>query len=252
MKHITRPVNLLFDLFRTVKSEWLSDLPCPACKGGMNTCSFCSAIQKDGNHNYPVNRRESLSSLFLHKEKANTKLEEQIEKGNIIGNNNNKEEEEERKKKEEEEADMELSLKLYLNKHQLKLETKLCGKYHYTEKEREECEKHGSSVHYIEKLKSHYGHPLVKKYFMHNLIKNKAPGDRLPSLPLNLSHLFMNDFACINSKQSDRIHHVHATIYTHDKSGRLRPPMCSLKCCTCGQSTSICVYESPLQNKRHV
>lgn len=251
MKHVTRPVNLLFDLFRSVKSEWLSDLPCPACKGGVDTCSFCSAIQRDG-ENYYANRRESLSTFFLNKEKGNANLKEQSEK-DIIGfsNSNNKRGEEE--KKEEEAKDLELSLKLYLNKHQLKLETKLCGKYHYTEKEREECEKYGSSVHYIEKLKSNYGHPLVKKYFMHNLIKNKAPGDRLPSLPLNLSHLFMNDFACINSKQSDRIHHVHATIYTHDKSGRLRPPMCSLKCCTCGQSTSICVYESSLlTNKRHV
>lgn len=206
MKCITRPKNLLFELFLSVKSAWLSDSPCPICKGGIKLCSFCDETQRDIEYGIECSGKEV-----------------------------------EKTQQEEDSNDMDIPLESFLKKNQLKLETKLCGNNHYTKKRTEECENHGY-VHDIETLKSHYGHPKVRKYFMHNLIKNKLPSDRLPSLPLELSNLFTNKFACFNSKQDDYTHYVHATIYTHDKSGRLRPPMCSLKCRTCGKSTSICVY----------
>ena len=211
MNTTTRHGNLLFDFFKNAKSSWLSDSPCPVCKNGIALCNFCS-----------FNPSEFVSDV---RQKCN------------LSNKKRKLEEE------KEGEDTDCSLENYLEKHKIALETKYCCVRHYSKKKLEECEKLGY-VHSMDKLRENYNHPLIKKYFMNNLIKQKQPNDRLPSLPLNPSNLFTNHFYCLNSKQDDRNHYVSVTIYTHDKNGRLRPPMCNLRCRVCGQTTSICVYES--------
>lgn len=219
------PVNLLFNLFRSAKFAWLSNSPCPACKNDKDRCLFCSSTTT-------TTTTTAMTTEFI------TELKQKCYSPDNANDGKNKIED-----------NTDCPLDEYLKNNEIILQTKLCCMKHFNKEREDDCEKQGF-VHQIKRLKENYDHPLVKKYFMNNLIKYKRPDDRLPSLPLNLSNLFKHQFCCLNTNQDDRTHHISVTIYTHDKTGRLRPPMCSLRCRTCNQTTSICVYESTTINKR--